>query len=213
MNKNSPDNFLRSKTDITGNDLNEQDKMKELLHLTRILKNMPDHEPPPNLANAVLRSLKPKKLSVWRRLYLWALSPRSITVSPLKLMPAAAASLALVLFLLFNSLPGHKNLLNKNGQNQELIPVTFIFHYPQAQAVSVIGSFNRWNPAGFEMRKGKEKDFWVLEIRLPKGRHEYAFLVNDKIVVADPNAAFRKRDLFGNTNSIIFVSNEHESSI
>jgi len=213
MNKNSPNNFLRSKTDVPGEDLNEQDKMRELLHLTRMLRNMPDHEPPPNLANAVLRSLKPKKISVWRRLYLWAVSPRSITISPVKLIPAATASLALVLFVLFIFLPDHKNLLSENGRAQDLIPVTFILHYPQAQAVSVIGSFNRWNPAGFEMRKEKEKDFWVLEIRLPKGRHEYAFIVNNESVVADPNAAFRKPDLFGNTNSIIFISNGHENSI
>jgi hypothetical protein len=210
MNKNLSDNF---KTDISGKDLNEQDKMEELLHLTRMLRDMPDHEPPPNLADTVLRSLKPKKLSVWRRLYLWAVSPLSITISPVKLMPAAAVSLGLILFVLFNTLPGHKNLLSENERGEDLVPVTFILHYPQAQAVSVIGSFNRWNPAGFEMRKEKEKDFWVLEIKLPKGRHEYAFLVNDKEVVADPNAAFRKPDLFGNTNSIIFVSDGHENSI
>ena len=62
------------------------EQSEELLVLARMLREMPDRDPPKDLAEAVLRSLKPKQISPWRRLYLWAATPRSISLSPLLLL-------------------------------------------------------------------------------------------------------------------------------
>ena len=63
------------------------------------------------------------------------------------------------------------------------------------------------------MRPRGEEDVWVLELRLPEGRHEYAFLVDGKMLVTDPSARFSQDDGFGNKNSILFVTEYEEQAI
>ena len=98
-------------------------------------------------------------------------------------------------------------------QEQGLIPAIFTFHAPHARAVSLIGSFNNWNPTGSEMHFREDGNVWVLEIRLQEGRHEYAFLVDGEVVAPDPNSTFSQSDGFGNRNSIIFVTENNAKNI
>jgi len=199
------------KTDSPDGNAGDQAKNEELLFLARMLRKMPDREPPPDLAEAVLQSIESKKIPAWRRLYIWAATPRFITVLPIKFIPAAAA-IVLVLFVTMHFLPKDRSFLVVDQREQRLVSVTFTFHDPQARFINLIGSFNQWNPRGFEMRPAGTENIWVLELRLPEGRHEYAFLVDGEGVVSDPNAPFSKSDGFGNTNSIIFVTNDHEKT-
>jgi hypothetical protein len=188
-------------------------KEEEILFLTRMLRDMPDRQPPQDLAKAILRSLQPKQISIWRRLYLWAITPRSVNISPIKLIPATAVAIALALSLTIYFLPRDKSPLDVNQGKQKLVSVTFTLRYPQARSVSLIGSFNQWKPQGFALHsKGREK-VWVLELQLPEGRHKYAFLVDGKIVVPDPNAQFSESDGFGNKNSILFTTKDETREI
>jgi Glycogen recognition site of AMP-activated protein kinase len=211
--KDFSDIISSKETDLSREDSQHRDEEEELLFLARMLRDMPDREPPRDLAEAILRSVKPKQVSVWRRLYLWAATPRSITLYPVKLVPAAAVAIVLALFLTINFFPRHKSPLDVNRGKQELVSVTFTFHYPQARSVSLIGSFNQWKPGGLAMRSAAEKSVWVLELQLPEGRHEYAFLVDGRVVVADPNSRFSQDDGFGNKNSILFATRADEQHI
>jgi len=186
---------------------------EELLALARTLRDMPFREPPRDLTEAVLQSVTPKEISAWRRVVLWSMTPRKITVSPLKLIPVTAAVVALVLFVTMNYLPKPESPLGLHGGQQKLVSVKFTFQHHPARSVSLIGSFNQWNPTGFEMRQNREEKVWILELMLPVGRHEYAFLVDGQFILADPNTPFSERDGFGNKNSIIFVTNEYETII
>ncbi|NIF04022.1 hypothetical protein F3J23_01095 [Chryseobacterium sp. Tr-659] len=53
-----------------------------------------------------------------------------------------------------------------------------------AQNVKLIGSFTEWlkNPISLEKKDG----YWYGEVEIPKGRHEYKFLVDDVYYLADP---------------------------
>jgi 1,4-alpha-glucan branching enzyme len=87
--------------------------------------------------------------------------------------------------------------------------VMFILDMPGASTVQVIGSFNRWRPEGFDMKRDEKRDLWVLPLQLDSGRYEYAFLVDDRIIVSDPVALVHQDDGFGNKNSILIVEGDN----
>lgn len=178
--------------------------------LMRALRDLPMEEPPAGFAAGVLRGLAPKRPSFWRRAWIWARTPRPLTVTPLRL--AAAACLLLL------ALPALRGALRPDTVTETasgLLPVTFLLPDPdgRARTVAVIGSFNRWNPAGFEMRYSERERTWILKTQLPPGSHEYVFLADGRQAVPDPAASLTTDDGFGNRNSILFLANGHEQNI
>jgi hypothetical protein len=207
------DRSLSSQTDSPRNNVSGPGVEEELLSLARILREMPTREPPRDLTEAVLQSVTPKEITAWRRLVLWLITPHRITVSPLRLIPVTAVVIALTLFVIMNFLPKQESPLGLHRGQKKLVSVSFTFQHQPAHSVSLIGSFNQWNPVGFEMRQKGKENFWSLELMLPVGRHKYAFLVDGQFIMSDPNTPFSEEDGFGNVNSIIFVTNDHENII
>jgi hypothetical protein len=190
----------------------ENNENQELLALKRLIFRMPDREVPAGLSESILSSLEPKTVPGWLRFYRWVLKPRTVTFQPLKLVPFAMV-LILGLALTFQFAPWRKDPSSTDPRQANLVPVTFTLSYQKAESVSLIGSFNQWNPVGHEMHKLGDRNTWVLELRLPEGRHEYAFLVDGKIVVPDQNVPFYQSDGFGNRNSVLFVSRNESTNI
>jgi hypothetical protein len=188
-------------------------KDEELLLLERMLRRLPDREPPPDLAGRILESLAPKRISAWRRWYLWLHTPRTLVISPMKLIPAAVAVAALVVAFATVIAPRQPAPRDARQKAVTLVPVVFTLESPGAHTVSLIGSFNEWSPAGFEMRPTAGGRLWMLNIRLPEGRYRYAFLVDGRLVVADPSSPFVESDGFGNRNSIILVGGDDEREV
>ncbi len=63
------------------------------------------------------------------------------------------------------------------------------------------------------MRWDDERNRWVLKVRLPMGRHEYAFLVNGEKVVPDPEAVLYEEDGFGQRNAVLLLGiDENDAS-
>lgn len=61
----------------------------------------------------------------------------------------------------------------------------FVLHaYPNARSVSVCGTFNNWNPEEIILKK--TSDYWTTNYILPKGNHEYKFVVDGKWIM-DPH--------------------------
>ena len=190
----------------------ETDENQDLLSLKRLIYRMPDREVPAGLTESILTSLEPKTVPGWVRVYRWALRPRTVTFQPLKLVPAAMV-LVLGLAIAFQFGPWRKDPGPMDPRQASLIPVTFTLSSPEAESVSLIGSFNQWNPAGHKMQQLGDRNTWALEIRLPEGRHEYAFLVDGKMVVPDQSSPFYQSDGFGNRNSVLFVSRDEPTNI
>jgi 1,4-alpha-glucan branching enzyme len=100
--------------------------------------------------------------------------------------------------------------MNHHGPLKRLIPaktlraVNFICQAPQAQAVSLVGEFNQWNPQSHPMKQMPDRA-WFLTVELPHGHHLYAFLV-DGVVVLDPRAQGIARNHNGQRVSLVPVS-------
>jgi 1,4-alpha-glucan branching enzyme len=116
---------------------------------------------------------------------------------------AAIFALAIVLISPNNDRP------NVQVQDTKQLPVVFTLKVPGASSVAVIGTFNQWNAKGFEMKGDKERGVWSITLSLPQGRHEYAFLVDGKKVITDPQAAFYEEDGFGSQNSVLVLRGEN----
>jgi 1,4-alpha-glucan branching enzyme len=82
--------------------------------------------------------------------------------------------------------------------------VRFELAAPNASRVALVGSFNEWNPAATPLVRDATTGRWMVSLRLPPGRHVYAFVV-DGDVTADPEAPRAADDDFGSTNSVVFV--------
>ena len=182
---------------------------KENLKLADMLRNLPEHDPPRDLTPLVMEVLAPKKLSFWRRLCLLARTPRVVTITPLKLVTAVAACV-LIIAVVFQ-LPMKRFETAVRRADPRLVPVTFSLANNEARSVYLIGSFNGWKQKEYAMKLDRRNNRWILEISLPPGRHEYAFLIDDKQAIPDPRAAFYKMDGFGSRNSVIYTSASDEN--
>ena len=203
---------FRDSSATLDNNAYNNDEDQELLALKRLIYRMPDREAPAGLSESILSSLEPKTVPGWMRIYRWARRPRTVTFQSLKIIPSAMG-LALGEAVAFQLGPWREDPGPMDPRQSNLIPVTFTLSYPEAESVSLIGSFNQWNPAGHKMQHRGDINTWVLELRLPEGRHEYAFLVDGRMVVPDQSSPFYQSDGFGNRNSILFVSRDEPANI
>lgn len=94
--------------------------------------------------------------------------------------------------------------LNRYSAHRNLRGVNFICHAPQAQAVSLVGDFNEWNPQAHPMQRLADGG-WALMVELRHGHHRYAFLVDGQITL-DPRAQGITRNDQGQRVSLIPVS-------
>ena len=76
---------------------------------------------------------------------------------------------------------------------------TFRVWAPNAQTVSVVGSFNNWRPKADEMTVDKETGIWTAEVTRAKPGDEYMFMINGDLERRDP----RGRQLSADGKSVI----------
>lgn len=86
----------------------------------------------------------------------------------------------------------------------EQIGVRFAIMAPGAQRVSLVGDFNRWDPAATPLTLSRDGSTWSTMLPMRAGRHTYAFVI-DGDVVPDPSAPSAGDDDFGVPNSVILV--------
>ncbi len=87
---------------------------------------------------------------------------------------------------------------------KNLRAVNFVCHAPLAQAVSLVGDFNGWNPAAHRMKRMPD-GAWLLSVELRHGHHRYAFLVDGNLTL-DPQAQGITRNDKGERVSLVPVS-------
>ncbi len=177
--------------------------------LGRAIAVMPDVLPPADFLAGVMGQLQPKSAPWWRRALIRFSAP-SLNLSPLQLVPAGVAAAAVLLACLFwgyGTEPAGTvaGVAVKPG----LAKVAFTLNLPQARNVALVGNFNDWSPAGFEMSRDERSGQWTITVPLDSGRHEYAFLVDYERMVPDPGAVIRHADGFGNVNSVLVVDAKH----
>ena len=198
-----------------------ENRMKEIrkqmndekdLQLARSIEELPDLDPPPDLLGAIMGAIMPKRLTVWRRVCLWARAPRSITYTPVRVVPVSLAIVAvLIAGLLFTSTRKDPLPLPDHGRSR--FPVHLTLKIPGAHSVSVVGTFNNWATQEYEMHWDKHREMWSITLWLPEGRHEYGFWVDGTKVISDPEALLSQDDGFGNRNSVLILREKNGAPI
>jgi hypothetical protein len=176
-------------------------------YLAGLIAQMPDEEPPPFLTAAVMRRLEMKQPSLTRRFWLSGRKALTAFSTPSALSAAVILGSLLAAIIFINtffrtSIDGNPPVSPASTARE----ITFVFHWPSARHVAVIGSFNQWNPQGYEMRRDEGADVWRLTVPLTPGEYAYAFLVDQRQTLADPNALWQMEDGFGGHNSTIIVA-------
>ena len=93
------------------------------------------------------------------------------------------------------------------GVDREALPIPqqFVFNNNRARRISVVGDFNRWNPAATPMTRSPDGELWSVTIPIAPGRHMYGFMVDDTLLVLDPRAPKQRDPDLGTEGSVIIV--------
>lgn len=70
--------------------------------------------------------------------------------------------------------------------------------------VFVAGTFNNWNPKKNRLERHENDGAYHVALLLPKGRHEYKFVVND-VWCVDPDCEEWAPNEMGSLNSVLNV--------
>jgi len=179
-------------------------------HLQEAIGRMPDIDPPDLLLESVMHSVRTGRLPLRTRIMRWAGSPRSITFTPLRVAPVAAVLVAVCVALASYVLKNEKASLALRGDR---VQVVLALRSPEARSVAVMGSFNGWRAEPCELRTVDGETRWTVTLQLPSGRYEYAFVVDGKRIIPDPDAGLHEEDGFGNHNAVLLVGNGNGNSI
>ncbi len=87
----------------------------------------------------------------------------------------------------------------------EPIVEQFVFKAANARRVSLIGDFNRWDPSAKPMTRSADGELWSVSVSLMPGRHVYAFMVDDSLLVLDPRAPKSRDPDLGAEGSVRIV--------
>jgi Glycogen recognition site of AMP-activated protein kinase len=180
--------------------------------LGRMIAQQPYMEPGSGLVQRIMSDLRPK-----RQGWLKSAFTRITTPIPLSISPLTASAAVAVLILsggFFFKATNHEQppSFTQKALNGH-VPVVFRFQAPEARSVSVIGTFNHWDPKGYEMVQDPETGNWSIGVELSPGKHDYVFLVNGKEIAPDPHADISKADDYGHRNSIRFVKGRNGQKI
>jgi hypothetical protein len=135
----------------------------------------------------------------------WFLKPRRFQISPIAGF-ALAASFAAIFFLGGTALRIRQNPTRQVASDTVHI-VRFVLRDSGAQSVVLVGDFNAWTKGATHLVRTSDDGAWAISLPLEPGRHEYAFIVQDRSGerwIADPLAATRM-DEFGTQSSIVDV--------
>lgn len=135
----------------------------------------------------------------------WLLRPRTVRLSPLAGMLAAAAALLLVFLPSIRSRNGGEPRTAASA-SVPAQPVQFVFYAPQAGSVALVGDFNDWDRGATPLLRASGGGFWSVVVPLAPGRHQYAFVVDGMKWMLDPDAPRTLVNDFGEPNSVVTVT-------
>jgi hypothetical protein len=106
--------------------------------------------------------------------------PASSPASPPSVQPAAASSSA-----------------------AETVWTRFVYTNETADSVAVAGDFSQWEPIPLSPHTVDGKTVWTGLVPVPRGEHEYQFVIDGERWVTDPLAPVKQDDGFGAKNAVL----------
>ena len=148
----------------------------------------------------------------------WIVRPRTVRISPLVGLAAAAAISAITVItprMVDRRPEGVPTVASGSpatvpatlvSSSAEAAPqaVQFVLVEPGSESVTLVGSFNDWDTAATRLRRG-EGGVWSVELPLTPGRYTYSFVVDGTRWLADPAAPRSVDDDFGTPSSVLTV--------
>lgn len=100
---------------------------------------------------------------------------------------------------------------NNVTDESRLVPTQFVLEGSEnaaggARSVSVVGDFNGWKPGATPLTR-LENGIWTATVPLAAGRHVYAYVLDDTLIVADPRAPKAGDADYGSEGSVVMVFN------
>ncbi len=84
------------------------------------------------------------------------------------------------------------------------VPTQFVLDRAGAKSVSLVGDFNDWKGGETPLTR-MESGLWTVSVPLTPGRHVYAFLIDGRLVEADPRAPKVGDADYGREGSVVMV--------
>ena len=154
-----------------------------------------------------------------RRAWAWVVRPRTLRVSPLMGL-AAAAALVVVTFGLGRMDPagsravdrpvamtpdtGTMRQVSDTPRSAAVQQVQFVLVAPTAKSVALVGDFNDWSAV--PLTPVQSGGAWTITVPLAPGRYTYNFVVDGNRVMPDPAAPEAPADDFGTPASVVTVA-------
>lgn len=134
-----------------------------------------------------------------RALWVWLARPRTLRLSPLAGLAAAAGVAVLAWWHPWTP---------PVGDTPAPAQVQFVFVDAGAATVAVVGDFNDWDPGASPLSRAQPGSLWVVTIPLVPGRHRYAFVVDGRRWMPDPGAPRAVGDDFDTPSSVVTVGGD-----
>lgn len=162
---------------------------------------------PAGLAEDVDRRLAPRYAGKagWRRALDWAVRPRTVRVSPVAGLVAAAALALLVMRPWAGPTQPAATTAGPEGGATATVYVQFRIEAPGARSVAVAGDFTEWSPR-YDLQDADGDGVWTGRVAVRPGVHEYMFVIDGREWVTDPDADRYADDGFGNRNAVMVVA-------
>lgn len=190
-----------------------------------------DVRAPSELREAVMRRVAAMPRPAWERFVDWALRPRMVRVTPAW---SAAAVAACALLVAVWQGPGASDAGSLSGTGIPAVPTAsgsagaggpittasvgagavatrFVFVAPNVGSVQVTGDFLEWDPDGVPLEDLRGTGIWTVDLALPPGIYQYAFIIDGARWQPDPLAMSQVSDGFGQLNSVLIVSPRAEA--
>ena len=81
--------------------------------------------------------------------------------------------------------------------------VRFVLRHPQAQKVSLAGSFNQWSESSHPL--ARSSGVWTIVVALPPGEYAFMYVVDGREWLTPPAARDYVDDGFGSRNGVVVV--------
>jgi len=155
--------------------------------------------------------------AAWR----WLVRPRTVRVSPLAGLAAAAGIAGIAMLGAMREPPAQGGNVSREVSGARAtgaaaaVPalqapgsrplVQFVLLAPAARTVAIVGDFNDWQVGSTPLRATAAGGAWTVEVPLAPGRHRYAFVVDGVRWMPDPAAPTAPGDDFGTPSSVVTV--------
>lgn len=85
----------------------------------------------------------------------------------------------------------------------ETVWTRFVYTNETANSVAVAGDFSQWEPISLSPHTVDGKTVWTGLVPVPRGEHEYQFVIDGERWVTDPLAPVKQDDGFGAQNAVL----------